>query len=459
MEDTSIRNASFNLTHSCNLLCQYCFSGRSKSSNRMSFDVGKRAIDFLFKNVEGTNNRVDISFWGGEPLLEWKLLQDLVIYAKSKKRSVSFGGTTNGILLTEDKFDFLDEHKIFFMVSLDGTKETHDKYRVFRNGDGSHSIIMRNMEKVIKKWPFYKVRMSPYAEGIHRFYDDIKYLVEHGIYNIMFSPVYETQWTEERWDIWTNECFKVVDLIADYRKKGIRVEIEHFKSYQGPDKGVRPCGAGVFYVSIDYDGSIEPCHRYRKFHDNRPWQERPMCIGHVDVGITKPELRQKFIDWKPKRGCENCEYFYSTPCKGGCTAVSYDLTGDFRAAPDVLCRYVKMQKKVSEYYKERIGFEGRTMNNRGCICYNLCYLEETSQQVIDVDNSGFECQCYNTNYSGEINSNLAGKIHGRVVTPIQVMDLLRKLEERICKVEEGINSISSFSKQIEEAIKLLKVKT
>jgi uncharacterized protein len=213
----------------------------------MSLDIGKRCVDFLLRDAReaelsqmpNKRRQVDVSFWGGEPFLEWKLMQDLMLYTESQKGKdimASFGGTTNGVLLTPDKFSFLKDHNCLFMVSLDGTQETHDKYRKTVNGSGSHASIMKNMESILKEWPFYKVRMSPYADGIHRFYEDVKYLVEHGVLHLMFSPVYESNFTEEHWKVWEAECYKVVDLVADYRKKGVKIEIEHFKSYMSRDR-------------------------------------------------------------------------------------------------------------------------------------------------------------------------------------------------------------------------------
>ncbi len=441
-----ITNASFNLTQGCNLNCSYCFSS-GKTAKRMPFDVARRGVDFLFRNVREADitdlaqgkRRIEVSFWGGEPLLEWKLLKEVVLYAEQRRYDIGvmFGGTTNGVLLTEDKFSFLDEHKIYFMVSLDGTQETHDKFRKMQGGLGSQAIIMRNMEKVIRKWPFYKVRMSPYAEGIHRFYQDVKYLVDHGMFNIMFSPVYESGWTERHWKIWEAECIKVVDLIAEKRAKGVRVEIEHFKSYMQVDRSNWPCGAGRFYVGIDVDGAIYPCHRFNKFSDTRSWKDKEVCIGHVDHGITRPEFRQKFTDFSPLSGCESCELFLSTPCHGGCYAVNFDFNQDIQKAPKDLCRYVKMQKIVSEYYKEKVGFE-KLPGSRPCVCHNMCYLENTPDEVKDIDASGVQCQCNFANYMGALNSSLARPLQIKQITSQQVMELLTKIDKRLGKVEEYI---------------------
>ncbi|MFA5396995.1 MAG: LAGLIDADG family homing endonuclease [Methanogenium sp.] len=265
----ALTSASFNLTQDCNLACEYCFAGK-KTKNKMTFETAKKCVNFIIdqcqnakkEELNGGRKNISISFWGGEPLLEWELLKKIVLYTKSvvpKGIHINFGGTTNGVLLTPEKFDFLEEHKIYFLVSLDGTAESHDLYRKTTNGKGSHEIIMKNMKEVIKKWPFYKVRISLLAERIEHFYEDVKYLIDNKIHSIIFSPVYEGDWTDEKWDIFEEQSKKIVDLMYEYKQKGIEIHIEHFHSYCGPDSSNWPCGAGRIYFGFDWDGSIWPC--------------------------------------------------------------------------------------------------------------------------------------------------------------------------------------------------------
>lgn len=362
-----ITRASLNLTRACNLRCTYpCFTNGCTIGD-MPKEVAFKAVNWLFANAfmaDKNERQVEISFWGGEPLLKWDLLKEITLYAEDVSRKivvpVTFGGTTNGTLLTKEKFDFLDEHKIFFLVSLDGTQASHDLYRKFSNGQGSHSIVIKNMEKVLKKWPFYRARMSLSADNVSRFYEDVKYLIDFGFKYIIFSPVYETNWTDNAWDIFEEQGYKVVDLIKDKD-----IEIEHFKSYQGKDNSRWACGAGRNYVGIDIDGAIFPCHRFNKFNSNRPWQEKEVCIGHIDHGITKPEFRQIFID--ANHQCGQCTFLESTPCHGGCPAVNFDLTGDPMLPYMGLCKYVEKQKKISEYYKSKVE-KFKLQNNGSCIC-------------------------------------------------------------------------------------------
>lgn len=374
-----ITRASFNLTRQCNLRCKYpCFTNGCVVGD-MTEEIAHKAVDFLIGNaVMAGEKQIEISFWGGEPLLKWELLKHIVMYAntvaKENAITVQYSGTTNGTLLTPEKFDFLEEHKIYFMVSIDGTETTHDIYRTFVTGAGSHEIVSKNMVEVLKKWPFYRARMAPTAFNASWFYKDVKYLFDLGFNYIMFSPVYESGWEDEDWAIFEKECYKVVDLLISMKLQGRDVEIEHFRSYQGVDDSKWPCGAGRNYVGIDIDGAIYPCHRFNKFDDNRPWQEKEVCIGHINYGITRPEFREQFIDFHPQ--CGICSRLDDTPCHGGCYAVNYDFNKDIMQPYSGLCKYVEIQKKVSTYYEQQLQAHNliRQTNraSEGCVC-NFAY--------------------------------------------------------------------------------------
>lgn len=401
-----ITRASLNLTRACNLACSYCFTnGCTKGS--MSLEIAKKIVDFLFNNAKDSPEQiVDISFWGGEPLIEWELLKNITLYVEdvSKRTAipVTFGGTTNGTLLTPDKLDWLDEHKVFFMVSIDGTKESHDTHRKFHDGYGSHDIVMKNMESVLKKWPFYRARLSPSVERIDHFYEDMKYLFDFGFDNIMFSPVYEGDWTDQKWATWEEQSIKVVDYMVDLKKQGRKPVVEHFKSYVSVDNSKWPCGAGRNYCGFDIDGAIYPCHRFNKFNDNRPWQEKEVCIGHVDHGITRPDFRQTFIDLHYPQ-CGECERLEDTPCHGGCFGVNFDFNGRIDAPHKGMCKYVEVQKKVSMYFNDVMPKEVSCMPYSG---------------------PDMTCECFNANYTGPIREL-------KQITPQQVMDLLRDLQKRV----------------------------
>lgn len=451
-------NASINLTKNCNLRCGYCFT-KGKSVEVISLEMAKKSVDFLIKNAVDAklsdliNNqrRVDLSFWGGEPLLEWDLLKEIVLYAESvkpKEVELQFGGTTNGTLLTTDKFDFLKEHNILLMVSLDGTEDSHDLYRKNCAGEGSHKLVVENLKEALKVWPFYKVRMSPVPERVGHFYEDVKYILELGVRNFYFSPVYDLEWKESDWQTFEDQCMKVVDLVAEYKERGIEISIEHFISYaRGSDGNRWVCGAGRGYIGIDTDGSLWPCHRFIKFEDTRLWREKEWCLGHVEHGITKPEVRNKFIEFNVK-GCDE-ECYKNTPCHGGCYGANFDLTGDIETPCKQICEYVKVQRKVSAYYKARVGVKEQENSKERCLCYNVCYLQNTKDEIVTINpNTDARCHCYNMSYSGSNAEGVATPISEEKrrnyipvnrVTPQDVVNELRSMGEKFEKLENKLS--------------------
>ena len=463
-----IINASLNLTRNCNLVCSYCFSGKNKTNDKMSLQTGKKAIDFLIRECMTAKieelplniRKIDIAFWGGEPLLEWEMLKTLVLYSESVKPEgliITYGGTTNGLLLTPEKFDFLDKYKIFFMLSIDGTEETHNTFRIMKNGAGSHEIVSRNLKAAIDKWPFFRTRMTVVPEKIHHFFDDVKYLIDLGVTEIAFSPVYENIWTEQHWETFRNEGFKIVDLIAEKQKEGKNIKIEHFASYarENHSGATYPCGAGRTYVGIDIDGSIHPCHRFIKFEDTRSWQEKEWCIGHIDHGITKQEVRDKILLFNPEK-CQNKECYTKSPCHGACYAANVDFNGDINPSNISTCKYVEMQMEVSKYYKENVKEMEKINSNDGCVCNNMCYLEGTTDELTSVNpNNDIQCHCYNVNYSGNPNTDEVAKnltperrallLSTIKVTPKDVVDELRllgsKFEHLSTKIEILIQTL------------------
>lgn len=377
-----ITKATLNLTRSCNFRCPWCFTHGHGEGN-MSFETARKIVDFLFENAKRINDYVEISFWGGEPLLRWELLKEITIYATRKSMQtgiqVRFGGTTNGSLLTPDKFDFLDRYKILFLFSFDGSKKTHDKYRRFSNGEGSYDLCLNNLKEALKKWPIYRTRLSLSADNVDTFFEDMKTMIDLGIDHLIFSPVYETDWNDEKWAIFIEQSKQLVDYIAHLREKGKKVTIEHFVSYVQKDASKWPCGAGRFYCGFDYDGSAGPCHRFLKFDDNRPWYEKEYVIGHIDEKpfITNPEFRYKFLRFYPK--CTPDCIGLDTACNGGCYAVNWDFNKDITKPYSQLCKYSVAQKIVSMYYKEKV--------------------MDRFHEVSCAPHQGM-CQCFNTRFDG-----------------------------------------------------------
>ena len=457
-ENWPMNRASVNLTRACNLRCTYCFT-QGCGPGDMSPEMAKKVVDFLFaeanKMPEGHQERqVDISFWGGEPLLRWNLLQQMARYAREvSKRTgikVSFGGTTNGTLLTPEKFDFLDEIECKFLVSVDGAAESHNLHRKFRDGSGSHEVIDKNLKEIFKRWPDYRCRISLTEERADHFFEDMKYVADLGANFLIFSPVHEGNWTPERWEVWEEQAKMLIDWIASVEKTTGRViEVKHFDDYvKDKSSTIWPCGAGRHYVGIDIDGAIYPCHRFNKFDDARPWQAKEVCIGHIEHGITNPTFRDKLIHWEHK--CGDCPRLTDSPCRGFCYATRFDMSGKSLDTPcnKKCCGYVDAQVRVAEYWKEKV-MRMREANKPkvSCICYNMCYLEGTPrEQRMPNPHDGQICRCFNASYfgDGQARALTNSERHEPPVLPFTAADrdaikrIFQDIDRRLKRIEERL---------------------
>lgn len=244
-----------------------CFSGCFKEyeGHDLDEDLAFRIIDWVMDpQTHGENESVDVSFWGGEPLMKWDLLKKIVLYAEEKAREagieVTFGGTTNVVLLTEDKFDFMDEHKIHFLLSCDGIERHHDQFRKFKNGTGSWKTVDENITRILQRWPMQEVRLSYTAENIEELRQDIDYFVDKGFRYIIYSPVAEGDWTPEKLESLRQVWQEIAEWYITQRSVTIKFIEDSCQHLTGrPTGSAAPCGAGRNYLGINYDGSIYPC--------------------------------------------------------------------------------------------------------------------------------------------------------------------------------------------------------
>jgi uncharacterized protein len=487
-----ISSITLDLTTRCPLACDYCFAGACKEyeTSDLTLEQGKKTIDWLFlPSTRGNEKVIDISFWGGEPLVRWELLKELVLYAEGKAKeagvNVKFGGTTNVVLLTPDKFDFMDQHNLYFLLSIDGTKEHHDKHRKFKNGQGSWDTVDKNATEILKRWPNHQVRMSYSVENLDGMMDDLNYLYNKGFHDIVYSPVSEGDWTEERINTLKDMWEQIADWYIAKRKAGLPIRLKFLeddcKSIFGiTRKGQAPCGAGRGYVGVDDKGAIRPCHRFNKFEDKRPWYEQETCIGHIDYGILNQEFRENFTKWDATKdlpeSCHNCEA-YCNSCVGGCWATNWDINGDLRKVPHMNCEAELATRAQARKAAKELGDDyvnsllGRRKSAglpqvQGCQCYNvqdnlfgrqltntsdpyecLCNMSTYGQRPAQVD----QCSCYNvenmTNGSRfEYRDMTGASCRNYQQTPIdKALAYLKDIENRLDSLtDEELKKINSF---------------
>lgn len=435
-------SCTIDLTEACNLACDYCFTYSNHKKRILPLNLGKRIIDWWLPQTD-SKKHIQLSFWGGEPLLEWKRMKKLIHHAeglnKDLHRDIEYGGTTNGILYTPDKVEWCAKHKSLFLISLDGTKEAHDMHRKFPNGKGSFDVVVKNVKEAMKIMP-HQVRFSTSVETIPYFFKTIQFFVEElGIKDCAFSPVFEGPWLEGDYLDQMREQF---DLSIEYAikqlKQGTHVRMKHLddeaiNNGRIHTKNFNPCGAGNFYMGFGVDGYGWPCHRFNKHGISTEERAKSPLIISRPVGDSfewcNQEWNQEFINfWKNiKDPCKSCKNYKCSSCNGGCYAVNFDLEGSIYKPNKAECEYNKVLHEAGLKYAKRLQEEslrlpthrGMNMNNQtskeSCVCYNMCYAEGTDQEITYRDKrSTMTCHCNQTAYTGNYSA-----------TPLHVKDEIR----------------------------------
>ena len=448
---------SIDLTEACNLACDYCFTWSKEHKRKtISYDMTTRILDWWVPQTDTSQNN-QLSFWGGEPLLEWNLLKKIVHYTNDlckkldRKPIDEFGGTTNGLLYTPDKVEWCVENKSLFLVSLDGIQPVHDKHRMLPSGKGSWKIVDKNLREAIKIAPQQKIRSSLLDDTIEYFFENIQYFVEDlGITDLAFSPVFENTWSQKSLDILAEQFELIINYVIKKSKEGTDIILKHLNDEAHQPKEGRtsqnPCGAGSGYTGWSVDGFMFPCHRFNKHGISTKERSKLSTIIARPKGDSfeycNKEWRNEFINWKNNvpQQCIDCNIFDKSVCNGGCYAVNWDLTGSLYKQPDSVCNYNKVQHEAGVKFgglakQEDIVLPKSKWNNnqqkqKNCTCYNLCYNEGTPEEIIHIDRStDMSCVCYNTSYNGEMKPQCR---------PVQELDEQRAAELRIIKAAQNL---------------------
>ena len=351
---TVVKALCLHVAHDCNLGCKYCFAEEGEYHGRraiMSYEVGRKALDFLIAN-SGNRRNLEVDFFGGEPLMNWEVVKQLVAYGRSKEKEFNknfrFTMTTNGMLMTDEVVDFLNKEMANVVLSIDGRKEINDKMRPTRNGKGSsYDIIMPKFKKFAKS----RGDKSYYIRGTFTKYNldfanDVLHFADGGFKEISVEPVVAAP--EEDYAIHEEHLPQILEeydrLAKEYikrKKAGNGFNFFHFNIdlTQGPcvAKRLSGCGSGTEYLAVTPWGDLYPCHQF-------VGQEQ-FLLGTVDTGITNTEVRDEFklCNVYAKEKCRNC--FARFYCSGGCAANSWNYDGSITGAYDIGC---EMQKKRIE---------------------------------------------------------------------------------------------------------------
>ncbi len=352
-KDPVVKAMCLHIAHDCNMNCAYCFGSQGSFEGireLMPLDVGKKAIDFLLKN-SGTRHNLEVDFFGGEPLMNFDVVKNLVTYGREEEKkfnkNIRFTITTNGMLLDDEKIEYINKTMDNVILSIDGRKEVNDKMRQTWNEKGTYDLIIDKYKNFMSKRDdqLYYVRGTFTGHNLD-FSKDVQHLIDEGFKNVSVEPVVvdeSADYAIQASDLEQifNEYEKLSDQFIEHAQKGEPFEFFHFNIdlTQGPCviKRISGCGAGTEYMAVSPNGDLFPCHQFVGMEEFR--------LGNVSDQTFTNDLFDTFNQAHifNKEECRNCwARFY---CSGGCHANAYNINNDLLKPYEVGC---EMEKKRIE---------------------------------------------------------------------------------------------------------------
>ena len=330
-----VKALCLHVAHTCNLNCSYCFASQGKFHGEralMPFEVGRRALDFLMEN-SGSRRNLEVDFFGGEPLMNWDVVKRLVAYARSVEKengkNFRFTLTTNGMLSDEDVLQFAHREMHNVVLSLDGRREVHDRFRVDYQGQGSFDQIVPKFQKLVQA----RGNRNYYMRGTFThwnpdFLQDIEAMLDLGFTELSMEPVVcapedPAALTEEDKGIVMERYEKLARKMLERKKAGKPFTFYHYMIdlESGPCiyKRISGCGSGTEYMAVTPWGDLYPCHQFVG--------EEKFRLGSVFEGVANPGVQEEFrrCNVYARPDCADC--WAKLYCAGGCAANAYHATG------------------------------------------------------------------------------------------------------------------------------------
>ena len=350
-----VKALCLHIAHTCNLNCSYCFASQGKYHGEramMSYEVGKRSLDFLMEN-SGTRRNLEVDFFGGEPLMNFQVVKDLVAYARSiekeKGKNFRFTLTTNGVLVDDDVIQWANKECSNVVLSLDGRKEIHDRFRVDYAGNGSWEKIVPKFQKFVEArgGKDYYMR-GTFTHANPDFLKDIQQMLELGFTELSMEPVVcavgdPSALTDEDLPVVMEQYEKLADLMLQKDKEGKPFTFYHYMIdlTGGPCiyKRISGCGSGTEYMAVTPWGDLYPCHQFVG--------EERFKLGNIWEGVTNTAVQSEFaacnVYARPE--CRDC--WAKLYCSGGCAANAYHATGAITGIYEYGCRLFRKRMECA----------------------------------------------------------------------------------------------------------------
>ena len=333
-----VKALCLHVAHTCNLNCAYCFASQGKYHGDralMSFEVGKRALDFLIEH-SGTRRNLEVDFFGGEPLMNWEVVKQLVAYARTQEEAhhkhFRFTLTTNGMLIDDDVIDFSNREMSNVVLSLDGRREIHDRLRVDYAGNGSYDRIVPKFQKLVKArgGKNYYMR-GTFTHANPDFTRDVLHMADLGFTELSMEPVVcdpsdPAALTPEDIETVKQQYELLAEEMLRREREGHPLTFYHYMIdlTGGPCiyKRISGCGSGTEYMAVTPWGDLYPCHQFVG--------EEAYKLGNIWDGVTNTALREEFRACNAYARPECADCWAKLYCSGGCAANAYHATGSIR---------------------------------------------------------------------------------------------------------------------------------
>ena len=350
-----IKALCLHVAHTCNLNCSYCFASQGKYHGDravMSLEVGKRALDFLIEN-SGNRRNLEVDFFGGEPLMNFDMIKELVAYAreieKPAGKNFRFTLTTNGVLVDDDVIDFANREMSNVVLSLDGRKEVHDRYRVDYNGAGSWEKIVPKFQRFVEKRGNKNYYMrGTFTHANPDFLNDIKEMLSLGFTELSMEPVVcapdePSALTYDDLPVVLEQYEQLASLMLQREKEGKPFTFYHYMLdlKNGPCiyKRISGCGSGTEYMAVTPWGDLYPCHQFVG--------EEKFKLGDIWTGVSNVSVQDEFAACNvyTRKECADC--WAKLYCSGGCAANAYHATGSVNGIYDYGCELFRKRMECA----------------------------------------------------------------------------------------------------------------
>ncbi|MBR4872573.1 MAG: thioether cross-link-forming SCIFF peptide maturase [Clostridia bacterium] len=350
-----VKALCLHVAHTCNLNCSYCFASQGHYHGDravMSLEVGKRALDFLIEN-SGKRRNLEVDFFGGEPLMNFDVVKELVAYARTREKECGknfrFTLTTNGLLINDDVIDFANRECSNVVLSLDGRREVHDRFRVDYAGNGSWERIVPKFQKLVeaREGKNYYMR-GTFTHANPDFLEDIKVMLDLGFNELSMEPVVcapddPSALTEEDLPIVLEQYEKLAELMLERHRAGKPFTFYHYMIdlKGGPCiyKRISGCGSGTEYMAVTPWGDLYPCHQFVG--------EEEFKLGNVFDGVDNKTVQEDFASCNVYARPECADCWAKLYCSGGCAANAYHATGSVRGVYKYGCELFRKRMECA----------------------------------------------------------------------------------------------------------------